>query len=190
MLTLYSRLMTEVQINRALNSLYDLDKDVYNTALIIKLPGLLNVGDLERAKSLRNTLLEAKAKPDRPFSMLGYVASCYTMAGMGQDAGEIIRESVTSGMALSPDDAKLIGMAISVANGSYPLMQEFYDYRSDEVRLHAYITIAVIARQLDRPDVAHRAVSDAVKFIQKSSVKIDRQRALSQILAVTPGVID
>ena len=190
LLTLYSRSMTDGQINSALNTLYDIDQAAYTTALIIKLPGLLKMGDLERAKSLRTTLLDSKADSGRPFSMLAYVASCYTMAGMRQDAGEIIREAVTSGMALSVDDRKLIGMAISVANGAYPLMQEFYDYRSDEVRLHAYVTIAVIARQLDRPEVAHRAVGDAVKFIQKSAVKLDRQSALSQILAVTPGLIE
>jgi len=32
-------------------------------------------------------------------------------------------------------------------------------------------------------------VADAVKFIQKSGAKLDRTKALSQILAVSPGVI-
>ncbi|MFL1449315.1 hypothetical protein ACI77O_13040 [Pseudomonas tritici] len=190
MLTLYSHMMTEAQIAAALNALYATDKEAYQAALIIKLPGLLRVGDLERAKALRGELLEVSTSEKLSFSMLGYVVSCYTMAGLKQDAGAIVQDALLGGNKLSPDDGKLIGMSISVANGSYPMMQEFYDYRSDEVRLHAYITIAVIARQLGRPEVAQRAVADAVKFVQKSAVKLDREKALAQILIVAPGAVN
>ena len=80
-------------------------------------------------------------------------------------------------------------MAINVGDGHYPMLQEFYDYQSDEARLHAYLTLTVIARQFDRKDIATRAMGDAVRFIQKSSVKLDRVRALGLILSLTPGVI-
>lgn len=189
LLTLYSRSMTDDQVNGVLNALYDLDRVQYVRALIVKLPVLLKSGDLERAKALRFELLNASAAESMSFSMLAYVASCYTMAGMQGDAYSIVQDSLTSGAELSADDKKLIGMAISVASGSYPLMQDFYDYQTDDVRLHAYLTLAVISRQFDREDVARRALGDAVKFIQKSSVKIDRQKALAQILALSSGVI-
>jgi hypothetical protein len=181
--------MTQDQIDGLLNMLYDLDQKQYADALIIKLPGLLKTGDLERAKALRKILLGGLPRSSRSFSMLAYVASCYTMAGLREDAGAIVRESAAKGADLSGDDRKLIRMAINVSSGDYPSMQDFYDYRSDEVRLHAYLTLSVLARQLDLPVIAHRAVADAVKFIQKSSVKIDRQKALGQILALAPGVI-
>ncbi|NVL50013.1 hypothetical protein F2S72_09710 [Pseudomonas syringae pv. actinidiae] len=189
LLSLHSRSMTDNQINKVLNDLYALDQHQYAEALIIKLPGLLRAGDLERAKALRGVLLTSEPEQDRPFSMLAFVASCYTMAGMTQDAGDIVRDSFEDGSQLSPDDKRLISLAISVSNGSYPMMQEFYDFKSDEARLSAYLNIAVIARQLGNPEVAHKAVADAVRFIQKSAVKVDRVKALGQILAVSPGVI-
>lgn len=189
LLSLHSRSMSEDQINTVLNELYALDKGQYANALIVKLPGLLKIGDLERARALRDLLLSSKASTDRPFSMLAFVASCYTMSGMKQDAGAIVQDFFQDGGELSVDDQKLIGLSISVSNGSYPLMQDFYDFKSDDARLSAYLTIAVIARQLDNTSVAHQAVADAVKFIQKAAVKIDRTKALSQILAVSPGVI-
>jgi len=189
LISLHARSMSEDQINTVLNELYSLDKAKYANALIVKLPGLLKSGDLERASALRGVLLASKSEMDRPFSMLAFVASCYTMAGMKQDAGAIVQDFLEDGGELSIDDQKLITLAISVSNGSYPMMQEFYDFKSDEARLSAYLTIAVIARQLDNLKVAHRAVADAVKFIQKAAVKVDREKALSQILAVSPGII-
>nr|CEK41992.1 hypothetical protein PQBR57_0039 [Pseudomonas fluorescens SBW25] len=189
LLSLHSRSMTDVQINGVLNELYSLDRGKYANALIVKLPGLLKVGDLERAKALRGLLLKSPATIDRPFSMLAFVATCYTMAGMKQDSGDIVREAIRNGVELSADDQKLVSLSITIANGSYPMMQEFYDFESDNARLSAYLTIAVVARQLDMPGVARHAIADAVKFIQKTAVKVDRQKALSQILSVTPGIM-
>lgn len=189
LLTLNSSTMTDHQINGVLNTLYELNRDQYVNSLIVKLPGYLRVGDFERAMALRTALLDTQGNTDRPFSMLAYVVSCYTMAGLKEDAWSIVRSSATEGHDLSDDDRKLIAMAIDVASGSYPLMQDFYDYRSDDVRLTAYLTIAVISRQLDNPQVAHRAIADAVKFIQKSAVKVDKQKALGHILSIAPGVI-
>lgn len=189
LLTLYSPAMPTSEIDAVLNSIYELDKGKYTSSLIVKLPTLLKLGDLDRAKALRETLLENQAPPAASFSMLAFVVSAYTMAGLKQDASSIIVDEVRGGTDLSADDQKLIGMAIKVSNGSYPAMQDFYAYRSDEVRLHAYLTLAVVARQLDYPKVTHQALADAVKFIQKSSVKIDRQKALGQILALSPGVL-
>lgn len=189
MLSLHSRSMTDEQINGVLNELYSLDRGQYANALIVKLPGLLKVGDLERAKVLRGLLLNSPATKDRPFSMLAFVATCYTMAGMKQDAGDIVREAIRNGVELSADDQKLVRLSITVANGSYPMMQEFYDFESDNARLSAYLTIAVVARQFDMPIVARHAIADAVKFIQKAAVKVDRQKALSQILSISPGIM-
>lgn len=189
MLSLHSRSMSDEQINGVLDELYSLDRGQYANALIVKLPGLLKVGDLERAKALRGLLLNSPATKNRPFSMLAFVATCYTMAGMKQDAGDIVLEAIRNGAELSADDQKLVRLSITVANGSYPMMQEFYDFESDNARLSAYLTIAVAARQLDMPSVARHAIADAVKFIQKAAVKVDRQKALSQILSVSPGIM-
>jgi len=186
--TLHANSLSEEQTNDVLNDLYALDKGQYGMALIVKLPGLLKEGDLERAAALRDALMEASSRP-RYFSMLAYVASCYTMAGLKDDAGAIVRKAYADGRELSADDRKLIAMAINVGDGHYPMLQEFYDYQSDEARLHAYLTLTVIARQFDRKDIATRAMGDAVRFIQKSSVKLDRVRALGLILSLTPGVI-
>lgn len=189
LLSLHSRSMSEDQVNSVLNELYALDKRQYENALIVKLPGLLKAGDLERARALRGVLLSVQVPSDSPLSMLAFVASCYTMAGMKQDAGAIVQDFFQGGGELSADDQRLINLSISVSNGSYPMMQDFYDFKSDGARLSAYLTIAFIARQLDNTDVARRAVADAVKFIQKAAVKLDRAKALSQILAISPGVI-
>lgn len=189
MVTLHSGSMTEDQINRVLNELYSLDEGQYANALIVKLPVLLKIGDLERAKALRAMLLNSPATKDRPFSMLAFVATCYTMAGMKQDAGDIVQDAIRDGGELTTDDLKLIQVSVIVANGSYPMMQEFYDFETDNARLSAYLTIAVVARQLGMPGIAHRAISDAVRFVQKSAVKVDRQKALSQILSVSPGIM-
>lgn len=179
--------MGDEQLNTLLDDLYDQDKGQYANALIVKLPGLLRTGDLERASALRSVLLEST--PDSSgFSMLAYVASCYSMAGLKQDAGAIVIDAYNGGKELSADDKKLILMAIRVGGGDYPPLQDFYDYKSDDVRLQAYLTLSVISRQLGRPEIARRAVGDAVRFIQKASVKVDRQKALGLILSATPGL--
>jgi len=189
MLTLYSRSMTQQQVDAALNQLYRIDEKRYSDALIIKLPGLLSVGDFERAAALRDILLSDKLRINRPFSMLAYVVSCYSMAGMQQDAVTAIHKTGGGIGSLSDDDGRLVLMALRVGQGDYPPMQDFYEYRSDEVRLQAYLTIAVIARQLQKPNIAQRSVADAVKFIQTASVKVDRPNALAKILAIAPGII-
>ena len=188
-LTLYSRRMTDAQLGAALNALYDLDREQYETALIVKLPGLLKIGDLERAKALRQELLNTVQSPSRPFSMLAYVASCYSMAGMSGDAGAIVREAAKRGSQLSKDDGNLVRMAVEVSRGSYPAPQDFYDFRSDEARLEAYLTLAVLARQIENPVIERQAIWGAVKFLQKSSVRIDKQKAFASILMVAPGVV-
>ncbi len=189
LLTLYSRRMTDAQQGSTLNALYELDREHYETALIIKLPGLLKIGDFERAKALRSELLKTAQSTSRAFSMLAYVASCYTLAGMDADAGAIVREAVKQGAQLSKDDATLVRMALEVGRGGYPSPQDFYDFRNDQARLDAYLTLAVFARQVENPAIERKAVWGAVKFIQKSSVRIDKQEALASILMVAPGVV-
>ncbi|HBO2935261.1 TPA: hypothetical protein L4R50_000257 [Pseudomonas aeruginosa] len=188
-LVLYSKRMSESQVDEILNVLYKLDHRRYEEALIIKLPALLKTGDLERAKALRHVLLGEVGKQPDHFSMLAYVSSCYTMIGLKQDAGDIVRDAVASGLKLSPDDSTLIKLAIVVSNGGYPMIQDFYDFRSDQARLDAYLMLALIGRQLNIQGVEKRALSDAVRFIQKSSVRIERASALAAILAAAAGAI-
>ncbi|HEJ4408118.1 TPA: hypothetical protein SL557_000402 [Pseudomonas aeruginosa] len=189
LLILHSNSMPESQVDEVLNTLYELDKERYEKALIIKLPALLKTGDLERAKALRQVLLDGVGAQSDQFSMLAYVASCYTMIGLKQDAGDIVRDAVAGGLKLSADDRTLIKLAMAVSNGGYPMIQEFYDFKSDQARLDAYLMLAVIGRQLNIQGVERRALSDAVRFIQKSSARIDRVSALAAILASAPGAI-
>lgn len=189
LLVLYSKSMPEPLADEILNVLYELDQRLYEEALIVKLPALLTTGDFERAKALRQVLLGEAGQQSGQFSMLAYVASCYTMIGLKQDAGDIVRDAVSGGLKLSADDATLIKLAMAVSNGGYPMTQDFYDFKSDQARLDAYLMLAVIGRHLNIEDVESRALSDAVRFIQKSSVRIDRASALAAILAAAPGVI-
>lgn len=189
LLMLYSTSMPESQTDEILNALYELDKGRYEKALIIKLPALLKTGDFERAKALRQVLLGGSAAESDQFSMLAYVASCYTMIGLKQDAGDIVRDAVAGGLKLSADDGTLIKLAMAVSNGGYPMIQDFYDFRSDQARLDAYLMLALIGRQLNIQGVEKRALSDAVRFIQKSSVRIDRAAALAAILAAAASAI-
>ncbi|MGI0637562.1 hypothetical protein ACRCPT_05510 [Pseudomonas aeruginosa] len=189
LLILYSASMPESQADEILNALYELDKGRYEKALIIKLPALLKTGDFERAKALRQVLLGGPGEQSDQFSMLAFVASCYTMIGLKQDAGDIVRDAVAGGLKLSADDRTLIRLAMAVSNGGYPMIQDFYDFKSDQARLDAYLMLALIGRQLNIEGVEKRALSDAVRFIQKSSVRIDRASALAAILAAAPGVI-
>ncbi|HBP6379220.1 TPA: hypothetical protein L6A07_29050 [Pseudomonas aeruginosa] len=188
-LVLYSKGMSDSQVDEILNVLYELDQRRYEEALIIKLPALLKNGDLERAKALRHVLLGEVGRQADQFSMLAYVASCYTMIGLKQDAGDIVRDAVSGGLKLSADDRTLIKLAMAVSNGGYPMIQDFYDFKSDQARLDAYLMLAVIGRQLNIQGVERRALSDAVRFIQKSSARIDRASALAAILAAAPGAI-
>lgn len=187
-LSLYGAGMTEDQADSLINELYSIDQSLYSDALLVKLPGLLKRGDLERAHALRKVLLRNDKSADR-FSMLAYVASCYSMAGLREDALAIVHQAVGQGSELDLDDKKIISMAIKVGDGSYPMIQEFYDYRSDEVRLQAYQVIALVSRQLNRPDLARHAVGDAVRFIQKAATRVDRNRALGELLTLTPGLL-
>ena len=50
--------------------------------------------------------------------MLAFVATCDTMAGMKQDVGAIVQDSVQGGTDLSADYRKLIQLSIAVAKGS------------------------------------------------------------------------
>lgn len=187
-ISLYGASMSDGQADSLINELYRLDQVRYSDALLVKLPGLLKRGDLERAHALRKVLLGSDQGADR-FSMLAYVASCYSMAGLKEDAIAIVQDALGQGSEMAPDDKKLIGMAIKVGDGAYPMMQEFYDYQSDEVRLQAYLTIALVSRQLGRNDLARHAVSDAVRFIQKAATHVDRVQALGKVLALTPGLM-
>lgn len=173
--------MPDEQVNTVLNELFALSKDQYLTGLWVKLPALLQHGDYERAAVLRNVLLDG-APQNQPFSMLALVASAYTIAGLKDDAWGIAKAESEKGRELTDDDRKLINAVMEAASTNYPAPQVFFDFTSDQVRLDAYLTISALAHQVGKPELASRALNDAVKFIQKSSVKIDRKKALANIL--------
>lgn len=191
LLTIHAGAMKESEINESLNLLHRLDHDHYQTGLSVKLAALLARGDYERAEVLRRELLTGPSdNPSRPFSMLALVMASYSLAGLSDDAWGIARKAFHAGMEMGADDRKLLEVAIESAKGNYPPPQFFYDFSSDETRLQAYLTVATLAYRLKRPELAELALSDAVRFTQKSSTRVNRAIALGHILylsvAITP----
>lgn len=181
--------MHDDQLNLALNRLYAGDQSMYQLSLIVKLPKLLRIGDYDRAGALRDSLMASKISATHALSMMPYVTGCYAMLGLKDDAKAFVRSWDKSGNALTMDDRKLLAMAMYAADHTYPPLQSFYDYESDEARLQAHLTLVTIALQAGDVKLARQGLFDAVRFIQKSAVKVDRSQALYQIMVLTPGLI-
>lgn len=187
LLAIHADDMGESITDTALNALYLLDEGAYQRALSVKLSALLGKGDFERAAALRRQLLlgNENTAHERAFSMLALVVATYTIAGLDDDVYGIFKESLGRVRELSADDLKLVKVAVESAKGGYPSQEFFYDFRSDQVRLEAYLTVATLAYRLDKPSLARDSLSDALRFIQKSGTKVDLQLATSQILALS-----
>ena len=183
LLMIHAQDMTEVQLNSSLNAIHEISTPQYKSGLSVKLSALLADGDYERADTLAKQLLSSdEIDTSRPFSMLALVVATYAMAGLADDAWNIARSAIQQGADLTMDDKKLITVAVESAKGNYPSPQYFYDFESDSVRLQAYLTVATLAYRFDQPKVRKAALSDAVRFIQKSSSKVNRAQALGHVL--------
>lgn len=185
LLVLKGHELQQATIGEALNTLYLVDRAKYVTGISGRLTALLRQRDLERAAALRPELIQAEGDPARPFSMLPLVVGAYSRAGLEADALALLASESIAGRKFTDDEVKLIKLVSQVAVDGYPSSHDFLTFRSDQVRLEAYLTVATLSLLLGEPETAEQAISDGLRFIQKSSVDVDKRLALGNLMALS-----
>ncbi|MEE6438324.1 MULTISPECIES: tetratricopeptide repeat protein [Pseudomonas] len=179
----------EKAIARSLNTLSEQDKQAYMEALQQRLLTLLETGDLERAKALREGLLEFYS--DRPDSTMAVaqLAISYATTGRVEDANALLRKAAAKVKGLNTKDmGALFEVVIKAAKGEYPPPQDFFAFSSDAMRLEAYVQLAVLYDRSGQTGYSRRVAADMARFAQKSSFKVEGSvvmRAFSKVLIET-----
>lgn len=186
---LASRSDDEKAIGRSLNTLNEQDKHAYMDALQQRLLTLLSTGDMERAKSLRDGLLEYYVSQPSSTMAIAQIAISYATTGHIDDANSFLQKASSKVKGLSTKDmGVLFEVIIKAANGEYPPPQDFYAFSSDAMRLEAYVQLAVLFDRSGQAGYSRRVASDMARFAQKSSFKVDSQdatQAFSKVLIET-----
>lgn len=187
--TLASRANDEGAIGKTLSILNHEDRAAYMEALQSRLVTLLAIGDLERAKSLQELLLSYyTASPDNTMA-IARVAISYVTAGHVADANEFLRGASSQVPELRTEDvARLLSIMVNAAKGEHPSPQDFYDFSSDEMRLQAYVQLALFYERSGNLGLSRKTSSDLSRFVQKSSLKVGHAataQALSRVLIET-----
>tara|TARA_R110002124_G_scaffold128157_10_gene288640 strand:+ start:13742 stop:14701 length:960 start_codon:yes stop_codon:yes gene_type:complete len=172
-----------------LNKLYELDKNTYLSAISYKLPELLAKGDFERAAFLRVLLLDELHESSTDFSTLALVAAAYSASGLVNDANQIVVSQVQAGRELSKDDLLLIKITSIAATSGVPTRNEFLYFRDDQARVDAYLTIGTLARYSGDDSMARMAITEGMRFIQKSTIKADTKSAMASFAVLSFGLI-
>lgn len=176
----------ENAIARSLNTLSEQDKPAYMEALQQRLLTLLSTGDLERAKALREGLLEFYAERPDSTMAVAQIAISYATSGRIEDANAFLRRASEKVKGLNTEDMRtLFEVVIKAAKGVYPPPQDFFAFSSDAMRLEAYVQLAVLYDRSGQVGNSRRAAADMARFAQKSSFKVEGQvamRAFSKLL--------
>lgn len=165
-------------IGRSLNTLNSVDQPAYMDALQQRLLTLLATGDIERANTLRDVLLDFYAKRPGSTMELAQIAIGYVTTGHIEDANVFLKRAAGLVKELnSKDIGVLFGLVIKAAQGVYPPPQDFYEFSSDAMRLQAYVQLAILFDRSGQTGYAHRVASDMARFAQKSSFRVDGRDA-------------
>lgn len=183
--------MDEEALGRALNTLYGQDSKAYARGLHGRLVGLLEKGDIERALALGRHMLNIHYdQANQSFAPFASIAATYAAAGLKGDARKLIRDAVIYIPVLGADDnSRFFAIAMKAADGHYPPPQDFHDLTSDQVRLDAYLQLAAMFRRTGNKEMSARALSDAVRFVQKTAFSLPRAQAVTQIAIASIGVL-
>lgn len=109
-------------IGRSLNTLNSVDQPAYMDALQQRLLTLLATGDIERANTLRDVLLDFYAKRPGSTMELAQIAISYVTTGHIEDANVFLKRAAGLVKELnSKDIGVLFGLVIKAAQGVYLL---------------------------------------------------------------------
>ncbi|QHF00637.1 hypothetical protein LCG56_28125 (plasmid) [Pseudomonas cannabina pv. alisalensis] len=175
---LASRSSDDKAIGRSLNTLSAADKPAYMDALQQRLLTLLATGDIERANTLRDALLDFYAERPGSSMELAQIAISYATTGRIDDANAFLKRASGRVKELNNKDVGvLFGLVIKAAQGVYPPPQDFYEFSSDAMRLQAYVQLAILFDRSGQAGYARRVASDMARFAQKSSFRVDGREA-------------
>lgn len=165
-------------VGRSLNTLNATDMTGYMDALQQRLLTLLATGDIERANSLRDQLLDFYSKRTGSTMELAQIAITYATTGHIEDANAFLKRAAGRNKELNNKDiGVLFGLVIKSAQGVYPPPQDFYEFSNDAMRLQAYVQLAILFDRSGQVGYARRAASDMARFAQKSSFRVDGREA-------------
>lgn len=186
---LASRSSNEASTATALNLLIEEDEDAYIDGLQARLLDLLMGGDLERAAALRSVLVAHALKDGGdPFHVVE-IAVSYLTTGHAADANAILNDAGSALGKLGKDDLLLLVKVLTGAvNGEYPQPQDFFTFSSDEMRLQAYVQLALFYGRTGQSVYARKIASDMSRFALKRSYRADAKvtaRAFSRVLIET-----
>ncbi len=183
---LAARANDEPATGKSLNLLHDTNSAVYMDGLQERLVNLLVTGDLERARSLQDTLLDYyTATPGHTMS-IAQIAISYATTGHVLDANDFLQRAAVKVPDLHTDDlTRLLNVMVRAAQGTYPAPQDFYDFSSDNIRLQAYVQLAIFYERAGQDGNSKKIAGDMARFTQKSSFKVSRTEsaaAMSRVL--------
>lgn len=183
---LAARANDEPASGQSLNLLHESDNSVYMEGLQERLVALLMAGDLERARSLQDTLLEYyTATPGHTMS-IAQIAISYAVTGHVIDANDFLQRAAEKVPDLRTVDlARLLNILVAASKGGYPSPQDFYDFSSDSMRLQAYVQLAIFYERSGQSGNSKSIAADMARFTQKSSYKVGRAEsaaAMSRVL--------
>lgn len=158
------------------------DPEGYYMVQASRLPVMIALGDLERARALRDELLEEGVQLSPHLSIVALVSSSYAVAGLDTDALTILRGASEKGTAITEDDLQLIKLMAQAGKGDYPSPQDFLFFTDDSTRFEAYIAMAQLTHSVGTGSQSKRLIQEAVTFIQKTSYAGDEEKSLARIL--------
>ncbi|MAG65028.1 MAG: hypothetical protein CMK74_04035 [Pseudomonadales bacterium] len=182
--------LNDDELGQALTTLSNRNDQDYYHALQARLNVLLIIGDLERAKALRQYLLANADGRGKRFHLMVEIAAAYALSGLQGDSRVIAADTFRAFPSQNTEDnRRLIDIALKASNGHYPPEQDFYVFSNDSKRLDAYLLVSDLAQRNGRPDFALRALNDGVKLIQKSGYTGSRPEAILDIALIASGII-
>lgn len=182
---LATRANDETATGKALNLLHDTDGTAYMDGLQERLVSLLVTGDLERARALQDALLSYYIGNPGHTMAVAQIAISYATTGHVVDANDFLQRAAEKVPDLRTEDlSKLLNIMVKASNGDYPPPQDFYDFSNDNVRLQAYVQLAVFYERSGQTGNSARIAGDMARFTQKSSFKVGRAESVAAMSRV------
>lgn len=182
---LATRANDETATGKALNLLHDTDSTAYMDGLQERLVSLLVTGDLERARALQDSLLSYYIANPGHTMAVAQIAISYATTGHVVDANDFLQRAAEKVPDLRTEDlSRLLNIMVKASKGDYPPPQDFYDFSSDNVRLQAYVQLAVFYDRAGQLGNSARIAGDMARFTQKSSFKVGRAESVAAMSRV------
>ena len=162
--------------NPALEELSRTDRDLYRTAMAVRLESLLEAGDLERAYALRKYIVQTARMSDPNLGPdLNDLALVYARTGMLGDLGDWVQRLPEKIVDLKVgDEEKLRTAMVNASLGRPPSVAELGSIKRQETRFAAYLELARLYRLLGNTIYEKKAIQDAALYGQMASMTLDR----------------